>query len=261
MLSLPFQTILPFLLSAIVVIIIMYIAEKHGTKIGGILGTLPTTIVVALLFISLNRGVEFASKSAAIIPAELGINILFLLTFSILIHRSVLLAFAASITIWGILSSILLYVELENIYISLGIYIISLLITIILLEGIKKIPSTGNVVVKYTPKKIALRGILAGAVISTAVLLSNIGAAICGIFTVFPVILLSTMLISVHEHGPDFAAGMAKSMTIGITSILCYVVATHFLYPIYGIVSGSLVAYSISFVFTMIIFRLRSKII
>ena len=260
MLSLPLQTILPFFLSALVVIIIMYIAEKYGTKIGGILGTLPTTIVVALIFISLNKGAEFASKSAAIIPAELGINIVFLFIFVILVHRSTLIAFAASMTVWVILSSILLYVELENIYISLGIYIISFALTFAILEGVKKIPSTANVVVRYTPKKIALRGILAGTIISIAVLLSNVGAAICGIFTVFPVILLSTMFISVYEHGPDFAIGIAKSMIIGITSILCYVVATHFLYPIYGVAAGSLIAYSISFAFTMVLFKFRSKI-
>ena len=42
-----FQIILPFILSAMIVIIIMFIAERYGTKIGGILGTLPSTIVIA----------------------------------------------------------------------------------------------------------------------------------------------------------------------------------------------------------------------
>lgn len=260
MLSLPLQTILPFFLSALVVILIMYIAEKYGTKTGGILGTLPSTIVVAYIFISLNKGVDFASKSAAIVPAELGINIIFLLVFVIIVHRSRILAFAASLTIWAVLSSVLLYFELENIYISLALYVLALVLTFIVLELVKKIPSTGKVVVKYTPKKILFRGFLAGLTITTAVLLSNVGATITGIFSVFPVIMLSTMLISVYEHGSDFAAAIAKSMIIGLVSILSYVVSVHFLYPIYGLIAGSVLAYCVSIIFTLIIFKLRNKI-
>ena len=37
-----FQSILPFILSAMIVIIITVVAEKYGTKVGGILGTLPS---------------------------------------------------------------------------------------------------------------------------------------------------------------------------------------------------------------------------
>ena len=161
MLSLPFQTILPFFLSAASVIVIMYIAEKYGSKLGGILGTIPTNIVVALLFIALNKDAVFASESAIFIPAELGINIIFLLVFVLVVHRSTTLAFASSLTVWAILSYILLNAGLDNIYISLAIYVISLVTTVIILEWVKKIPSTGKVVVKYTTKKILFRGFLA----------------------------------------------------------------------------------------------------
>ena len=84
MLSIAFQTIIPFIVSAFVVIIITIIAEKFGTKTGGILGSLPSTIIVAYVFIALNKGPDFASKSVAVVPAEIGINILFLFIFTIL---------------------------------------------------------------------------------------------------------------------------------------------------------------------------------
>lgn len=260
MLSLPLQTILPFFLSALVVILIMCIAEKYGTKTGGILGTLPSTVVVAYIFISLNKGVDFASRSAAIVPAELGVNIIFLMVFVVFIHRSRALAFAGSLTVWAILSWILLYVELDDIYVSLAVYAIALAITIFILEVIKKIHSTGKVFIKYTPKKILFRGFLAGLMITITVLLSNIGTAITGIFSVFPVVMLSTMLISVYEHGPDFATGIAKSMIIGLVSILTYVVSVYFFYPVYGLIIGSLFAYCASIVTTLIVLKLRNKI-
>ena len=260
MFSILLQVVLPFTLSAIVVILIMYIAERYGTKIGGIFGTLPSTIVIAFIFIALNQNVDFAAKSAAVVPAELGINVIFLLLFALLVYHSIYFAFFGSLTIWTILSLLLFIFNLENIFVSISIYIITIIVTIIVLERVKKIPSSSNITVHYTPSKIALRGVLAGTVISIAVILSNIGATLSGIFSVFPAILSSIMLISFREHGPKFAAGMAKSMTIGISSVVAYATAIHFLFPIYNIYIGTLVAYIVSIVVTLIIFRLRDKI-
>jgi len=261
MVDLLYQAIIPFLLSALIVIIIMFIAEKYGTKTGGIFGTLPSTIVIAFIFIAINKGVDFASQSVAVVPAELGVNLIFLFFFSIFAKKSTIQAFILSIASWTILSSILVIFNLINIYISITIFFISLIFTFTILEKYKKIPSTGNVKVHYTPRKIAFRGILAGIIIAISVMLSNVGAVISGIFSVFPAILTSTMLIASHEHGPKFASGMAKSMILGISSVMTYATVIHFLYPLYGIVWGTLYAYLISIVVTLVIFKLRAKII
>ena len=59
------QFAIPFVLSALVVIIITIVAERFGTKIGGIIGTLPTNIAVAFFFIAYNNGTGFAAEAAA----------------------------------------------------------------------------------------------------------------------------------------------------------------------------------------------------
>jgi len=255
-----FQAIIPFFLSALVVIIIMYIAERFGTKTGGILGTLPSTIIVAYVFIALNKGLEFASNSVAVVPAEIGINLLFLLIFSILISRSIYLSFAVSFTVWATLSFILLYTNMQNIYISVSIFSISIIISFLILEKTIKIKSIGKKAIHYTITKIILRGLFAGTIIAITVLLSNIGEVISGIISVFPAIITSTMIISYYEHGPEFASGLAKSMVIGSSSVMSYAVAIHFLYPIYGIVLGSIAAFVLSFIVAMINLKLRTKI-
>ena len=150
--------------------------------------------------------------------------------------------------------------NLTNVFASVAVYLILLVFTFTILEHIKKIQSTGSVTVHYTPIKIIFRGILAGIVIAISVLLSNMGAVLSGIFSVFPAILSSTMFISVREHGPVFAIGMAKSMIFGISSVATYAVAIHFLYHAYGIIIGTLVAFAISFILTMVLFKLRGKI-
>ena len=212
MYSILLQLILPFIFSSFAVILIMFIAEKHGTKIGGIIGTLPTTIIIAFIFIALNKGVDFASHSVAVVPAEMGINLFFLLFFAVLAYRSAAFALIVSFIIWTMLSSILYVLNMMDVFVSLFVFISSLIITFLLLEKVVKIASVGSVKVHYTARKILFRGLLTGVIISTSVLLSNIGEVISGIFSVFPAILSSTMVISLHEHGPNFSAGMAKSM-------------------------------------------------
>jgi len=258
--SLWFQIIIPFILSALVVIVVTIIAEKFGTKVGGIFGTLPSTLVIALIFIAGNEGTQFASDAAAVIPAELGINVMFLLIFALLVHRSFILAFIATFSMWGVLSSFLIIFNMDSILVSILIYFIAVIGAFLILEFWKNKPSSGMVKVHYTAKKMAVRGVLAGFFIALAVSLSNIGSIISGIFSVFPAILSSTMIITYREHGPDFAAGMAKSMLLGLSSVATYATLVHFLYPSQGIVIGTFFAYLISFGVTILIFLFRQRI-
>jgi len=260
MLDFSLQTILPFFSSAAVVIIIMLIAEKYGTKTGGILGTLPSTIIIAYIFIALNKGNVFASNSVAVVPAEIGINLIFLFIFAVLVKKSIYNAFIASFVLWIILSFILWFIDLKNIYISVSIFFIMLVFSFFTLEKIIKIKSSGHKIVHYTFKKIALRGLLSGTIITITVLLSNVGEVISGIISVFPAIISSTMIISYYEHGPDFASGLAKSMIIGSCSVMSYAVSIHFLYPLYGIIIGSFIGFFVSLCVTLIILKLRKKL-
>jgi len=255
-----FQVVLPFVLSAVVVILITVLAEKYGTKIGGIIGTLPTTIIIAFVFIALNKDVEFASNAVSVVPAEMGINLFFLVIFAVFAYRSIYHGLFFSFLFWIILSYVLLIVNIMNIYVSLAIFVSSVFVTFLLLEKVIKVSSVGSVKVHYTKTKILFRGILTGTIIAISVLLSNTGEVISGIFSVFPAILSSTMIISFREHGPDFSAGMAKSMIFGSSSVMSYAVSIHFLYPAYGIFWGSIFAFCISLMMAVIIFNLRSKI-
>jgi hypothetical protein len=259
--SIFYQIFIPFFLSAFVVILITIIAERYGTKVGGILGTLPSTIVIAFLFIAINENELFASQAAAVVPAELGVNIIFLFIFSLLVHRSTILAFGGTFVVWSFLSYLLVFFNMENITISIIIYLVTLLFCFFILEKRKAVPSMGKVHIYYTPVKIMLRGALAGIVIAIAVFLSNIGSIISGIFSVFPAILSSTLFISVREHGPDFATGIAKSMMIGLSSVATYAVCIHIFYPWVGMGIGTFLSYLLAFCVTMVIFVLRKKII
>ncbi len=254
------QTVLPFVISAFVVILITVIAEKFGTKVGGILGTLPSTIIIAFIFISINKGVLFASEAAVVVPAEMAINLVFLVVISTLVYRSLSFALFVSLGMWGVLTIALYFSNINNISISILLYAVSLILCFIYLEKIRKIESHKKVKVHYTKRKIILRGILAGTVIATAVFLSNINSTLSGIFSIFPAIFLSTMIIAYLEHGPIFTSGFAKSMIFGSQTVMSYVIAVHFLYPSFGLLYGTVFSFLISLVVAMILLKLRKNI-
>ena len=260
MLNFSTQLVLSFVLSALVVIIITVIAEKYGTKVVGIIGTLPTTIIIAFVFIALNRGVDFASESVAVVPAEMGINLAFLCIFAVLAYKSMISGLFGAFAFWIVSSSVLYFTNMDNIYISLALFFTSMITTFLVLEKLKKIKSQGKRKVHYTPLKILLRGILTGTIIAISVFLSNINPVLAGIFSVFPAILLSTMVISYREHGPDFSAGIAKSMIFGSPSVMSYAATIHFMYPAHGIILGSITGLVIAIIISLVILKIRNKI-
>lgn len=258
--SLVYHTIIPFALSAFVVILVTIIAEKYGTKTGGVIGTLPSTIIIAFLFIALDKGVDFAADSVVVVPAEMGINVLFLLLFALFTQRKLPLTVAGSLLGWTILTAILFYSNLTSILISLLIYSGCFLAAFLLLDKKKKITSQDTIKVHYTPLKLLGRSLIAGIVIAIAVSFSNLGTTLSGIFSVFPAIFLSTMLISQREHGPQFTAAMAKGMIYGSPSVVSYAVSIHVFYPLFGIFPGTIGAFLIALLVTLILFVLRTKI-
>ena len=258
--SILYQTILPFVISALIVILITVIAEKYGTKTGGVLGTLPSTIIIAFLFIAITKGTQFAAQSVAVVPAEMGINLIFLLTFALLSEKKLPTALIGSLLSWTAFTLLLYYSNPGSILLSLGFYVLCFTVTFLYLDKKKKITSHGTLKVHYTPLKLLSRSLIAGTVIAIAVTFSNLGTTISGIFSVFPAIFLSTMLISLREHGPMFTNAMAKGMIYGSPSVVSYGIAIHYLYPSVGIILGTTGAFLLAAAVTLFLFLLRKKI-
>ena len=258
MLSPLFELILPFFLSFTVVILITVLAERYGTKVGGIAGTLPSTIVIAFLFIALDDGVSYATHSVSIAIAIMGLNLLFLAAFATLCTRSLLIALVGAFTVWT-LGTIIIYVtDVATMTIPLLAFILCFIIALMYLERYRRVASQPNITMRYTAKKLLLRGLLAGIVIASAVSLSNINVALSGILAMFPAIFLSTMLIAYLEHGPTFTRGLAKGMIYGSPSVAAYGAAIYFLYPTLGILVGTIIAVLLSLTTSLLLYLSRS---
>lgn len=251
------QTVVPFIVAAAVVIVITTVAERFGTRIGGLVGTLPSAITVAYVFIGLTQGVDFASRAIVVVPAEMGINILFLFVFAMLAKRGGIIALAGSLLWWAVASFVLYIVGVPSIWASMVVFVAAYAIAFGVLERVKKTESVAGRRMTYSKRKIASRGILAGTVVMIAVLLSNVGEVISGLFSVFPAIFLSTMIICVLDHDEKFAAGMAKSMVFGSFTVATFAVSLHYLFPMLGLLFGTLGSLCLSACMAFFLFVLR----
>jgi uncharacterized membrane protein (GlpM family) len=255
------EIILPFLFAFLVVILITILAERYGTKTGGIAGTLPSTIIIAFLFIAINRGIPFTTHAITVAIAIMAMNLLFLTAFALLIPHSLPAALLGSFIIWAIGTVIIYFSNLDSMLVSQVIFILAYIACLWLLEKHKKIPSQHKIHMTYSARKLLLRGLLAGIVIASAVALSNINAAISGILAMFPAIFLSTMLIAYLEHGPDFTRALAKAMIYGSLSVTTYGIAIYLLYPATGIIIGTIGATLASLAVSLILYLLRPILI
>jgi uncharacterized membrane protein (GlpM family) len=104
-----------------------------------------------------------------------------------------------------------------------------------------KIPSQGKVVISYPPIQLAWRAIIGGGVIALAILMAKVGGPLLGgIFSSFPAMFLSTLVITYLAAGPTFSRSVGKSLLIsGLVNVPLYEIMIRILYPTVGIGLGT----------------------
>jgi hypothetical protein len=99
---------------------------------------------------------------------------------------------------------------------------------------------------------------ITGTIISIIVVISKLAGPIWGgIFATFPAITISTMIITIKSGGIEISRLIAKNViistttTVSIFALLCYV-----LFPIFGVILGTFLAYCGLLIISMPLFFL-----
>ncbi len=239
---------LSFLVGSIWITSVTVIAERFGSKIGGFIGGLPSTIVVSLLFIGLTQSSTDASRAAVMIPLIMGVNGFFILVYLALVHHGLVKAILSALAFWFFVIWLIILVGVEDFWISLIVWISSLGICLFVTERIMNIPHKGGIRVPYTPYQIITRGLVSGFIISMAVLITRLtGPVIGGIFANFPVIFMSTLFITHQTGGAEFSRAVAKTLMLSaMISVGVYSFTVHFAYQFLGLLPGTLLAIAVS---------------
>lgn len=239
-----FKVLLSFLIGIVWVIVSTNIAERVSGKLGGLIVGLPSTAVISLLFVGLTQGTPAALTSSMIVPYSSGLYCFFFITFLLLTKKGFRIGFISSLIVWFVFAFIAAKFPPNNLLESIIVGL--MLITLAIFWSSKKI----HIDHKLIPKNIVsgplwLKAVITGTVIGMIVIISKIaGPKWGGIFATFPALTISSMLITIKSGGVEFTRLIAKNVLISTTiTISIYAILCYFLYPIVGVILGTILSY------------------
>ncbi len=237
-----------FIIGSLWVSIATLSAERFGSKAGGLIGGLPSTVVIALFFIGFTQSPGIAAQATTVMPLAQGLNGLFVLVFMLVIRFGIKFALPVSLLLWAGEATLLYSLDVQAFWISLAGWLLLLALCYLAVEKWMSIHSTSGQSVTYRPWQIIWRAALGGGVISLAVLMGKLGGPLLGgIFGSFPAMFLSTLVITSQTGGAAFTRSVGKSLLVsGLINVPIYEIMVRLLYPAAGLWLGTLVALLIS---------------
>jgi len=219
-------------------------AERYGSKIGGLIGGLPSTVAVTLLFIGLTQSPEAASAASTVIPLAQGLNGIFIMVFLAAVRRGLALGLLSALVAWACIAAALVAIDLQTFWISAVCWVVLTAASYQVVEKRMAIGAHQRIDVRYTPLRIALRALFSGAVIAFAVLMGKVGGPVYGgVFAAFPAVFTSTLTISYLTGGAQFCRAVAKSLMLSaLVNVVLYAIAVRYLYLWIGLAWGTAAA-------------------
>ena len=232
--------------------------EKWGGLIGGLLGTVPSTIVPAGIGMYVAGGEDVLVMSMSVVPLGMLLNALFLGAW-VVIPRwfpdapyLLVLTTVGALAFWSLLGMVFLvavdeatfYLSLQQL--ALGGLALLVATAVVFNRRPQPTPKGTN---RVSTLVLVARGVMAATAIGIAVGLSGLGfPTLAGLASVFPAIFLTSMVALWLAQGPTVPQGAAGPMMLGGASVAVYANVAMWSLPAYGAVVGSAMAWVASVV-------------
>jgi len=243
-----------FILTAIIVIALSFVAEYISPKWAGIFSGFPTGTAVILYFYALENGLEFAGESA--IYNMVGLVAMQMFIFSYYLSGLVAKKFKIILSICGGITGYTVTIILLSRFsftpaLAIIIPLISIFIFRMLFQKIDH--SEINIKIKPTWKVIFGRAGLAALIISFITGIAElVGHTWAGLFSAFPTTLFPLLLIIHFSYGEDYAHSIIKHVPDGLVGLLIYSLTIYLSYPQFGLYLGIILAFSGALVYLLI---------
>jgi hypothetical protein len=241
--------------TALFVVGATYLAERAGPVVGAMVATLPIAAGPAYVFLSFEHGPEFIADSALASLVINGVTCVFALVYARLAQsRGLLLSVAPALAVWAVLASTaraLPWTTATAFAFNVGVLAFCLAVG-------NRLRHARMPLVVRRPYDVPLRAAMVAVLVATVVGLSTrVGPTITGIIAVFPIVLLSLMLI-LHPRigGPATAAVLSNSM-LGLVGFSCSCLTARLAVPLLGTAAGLSLALAVSIVCNFAFWRLR----
>ena len=238
-------------------ILVTVAIERWGGKLGGLLGTLPSTMVPAAVGIYLQSpDVASYQESMAATPVGMLLSALFLWLWRVLpprlpqgsLRRRLALMILLSLSAWSLAAA----ATVIGARVSLDLGLSSVVLGwggAALIAGAGLWATWKNVPAPRGKKRVGAgtllaRAVLAALAIGAAIVLARVGGPIAsGVAAVFPAIFMTTMVSLWLSQGEAVQAGAVGPMMLGSTSVAAFALFAAWTLPNLGIVPGCVVAW------------------
>ena len=255
------QVFISFFVGGLFIALQTFFGERVPLRWRGVVLTIPTTLALGLFFIGLTKTPVDVAQAVTIIPAALGPDYLFVLSFAFFSQFNLMAGFVASFSVWIVSSGLLLYFPPVDLITSILFYgAPSVLIAYLLVSQLQQ--TTTIIPVPMTWKRITVRSLIGGSVVALIVILSKtLGNNWGGLFSTFPAAFSATFLIYYFVHGKKIIPSVAKSLFFpGAIGFTLYAVIAGLTIPKFGIWAGTLISYIVTIPFYYFYTQLRIKL-
>lgn len=253
--------IIKILVTIAVVVGLSVIAERVSPRVAGVLAGYPTGTSIVLFFYGLEQGAHFAAESAVYMMSGLAAELVFLYCYykasSLYKGRGIILisTIAALVGFSGVIW--LLHFITFNLYGAAAFYISALFLFNYIFKHIPEYTIQNRV--KLNIPTMTLRASLAAGIIILITWAAHfVSTGWAGLLAAFPVTLYPLILIIHWTYGKEPVHTFIRHITRGLWSLLIYLIALIFTYPILGVYWGTLVSLGFATVYLMI-FNFRKK--
>jgi hypothetical protein len=230
------------------VLISTIIAEKFGSKLGGLIGGLPSTVFVSLLIIGVAESPAYAAEATSAVPLAMGMNGVFLVAYATLARLGFVTAICGALAIWITFGLLGVTIFPDSFLLSIIILFILLGLSYAALERWLEIRSFPGEGLNISIPAMVGRASISGLMIGFSVFMAQVaGPRIGGLFATFPAVFLATIIIGYYSKGLSFSLAVAKPLIIsGMVNVTVYASAVRIFYPQAGIVWGTIISLAFS---------------
>jgi len=233
------------LVSILAVVGLSLVAERVSPKVAGILSGYPLGTAIALFFIGLENGPDFAGQGAVYTLAGLSASLVLVHAYQSASTRLQRHAVAGS-SLAAVLAFLLAATLLNQLPLNLSA---GLLLTVAVavfyarrFRRIENIRVTNPV--RFTRWVLLLRALAAAAIVLLITGLAKlIGPNASGILSAFPITLFPFLLIIHQTYGREAAHTIIKNYPFGIGALITYALCVSFTYPHFGVPLGTFLAF------------------
>lgn len=232
-------------------------AERAGPLVGGLVATLPLGAGPVYVFLALDHGAHFIAEGAINSLAINTVNVIFALTYALLAQkRSLAVSLSLAMALWCVLAWGVH--EIHWTIVSAGLLNIVVFSACITLARPLRHVHFPRLRIYWTD--LALRATLVALLVGVVVSLSfRIGPGGSGILAVFPIILISIMLILHRRVGGKATAAVMANAVTGLVGFAFACIVLHFSADAFGAAIGLTLALCASVWWGFFVYAMRRR--